>query len=217
MPISRRKKKVLCVVMTKLLLWPILFWSTLWASAANLSMLEEGSHCVAYKASKTMFFVSSGHVIGKNCDISAQVLPEVGGLYHIEVNIPIRSFQSGDTALDEDVMKTLKADVRPEITFKSKPMTSDQWREVFAKPQFEIEGELMIGDKNFPLKLSSTYLATKETPEVDGMAKVKFNDFDIQPPKVGGGIVAKTKPDFELHFHLVGSRILGAESIQLKK
>src|SRR5258708_1207042 len=124
-----------------------------WASA-GLSLLDQGSHCVAYKAEKTMFLVSSGHpVVGKNCDISAQVLPEVGGLYHIEVNVPIRSFQSGDASRDEDVMKSLRADVRPEITFRSKAMTPEKWRELFAKTKFDVEGELLIGEKTFPIKL----------------------------------------------------------------
>ncbi|MGZ3722040.1 MAG: YceI family protein [Bdellovibrionales bacterium] len=201
-----------------MLLSSLIFSSQVWAAAAaNLSLLEEGSHCVAYKAEKTMFLVSSGEVVGKNCDVSAQILPDVGGIYHIEVNIPIRSFQSGDTDRDEDVAKTLKAGVRPEITFRSKALSAEAWHALFAKSDFEIQGELLIGDKVFPVKLASRYFVHDEQAEVDGIAKVKFADFEITPPKVVGGIVAKTKPDFELHFHLLGSRILGADSIRLEK
>jgi polyisoprenoid-binding protein YceI len=199
-----------------MLLISLLLSATAWA-ATGLSMLEEGSHCVAYKAQKTMYMVSSGEVVGKNCDISAQVLPEVGGLYHIEVNVPIRSFQSGDTDRDEDVAKSLKAQDRPEITFRSKAMTVDQWRELFAKNEFQLQGELQIGAKSFPIKLASRYLRKADAAEVDGIAKVNFADFEITPPKVFGGLIAKTKPDFELHFHLLGSRILGADSISLEK
>lgn len=188
--------------------------SSAFAFATPLSLLDEGTHCVAYKTMKTVMLVSSSPVIGKNCDISVQVLPEVGGLYHIEVNIPIKGFQSGDTTRDEDVSQTLKADVRPEMTFKSKAMTADQWRALFKKGDFDIDGELTIGDKTFPLKLASHYEEKPETPEIDGIAKVHFQDFDIKPPKVFLGIVAKSKTDLELHYHFLGNRILGADSIR---
>jgi polyisoprenoid-binding protein YceI len=164
-----------------------------------------------------MFLVSSGEVIGKNCDVSAQILPDVGGIYRIEVNIPIRSFQSGDTSRDEDVAKTLHADQRPELTFRSSGMSAEAWQALFAKNDFDIQGELQIGDKTFPLKLKSRYIEHDDQAEVDGIANVRFEDFAISPPKVIGGLVAKTKPEFELHFHLLGSRILGADSIRLEK
>lgn len=194
-----------------------LIFAGLFANAAvNGSLFDEGSHCVAYRARKTMFLVTSNEVVGKNCDVSAQVLPDLGGLYHIEVNIPIKGFQSGDTTRDEDVMKTLKADVKPEITFHSKSLTAEQWRGMMQKPQFEIEGDLTIGEKSYPVKLTSHYI-DRDDGEVDGMTTVKFADFGITTPKVAGGLVAKAKPDFELHFHLQGNRILGADTIRPEK
>ena len=201
-----------------MLLSSLLFSAQVWAAAAStLSLLDEGSHCVAYRARKTMFFVSSSDVVGKNCDVSAQILPDVGGIYRIEVNIPIRSFQSGDVDRDEDVAKTLKAAVRPEITFRSKGLSAEAWHALFAKNDFDIQGDLQIGNKSYPLKLVSHYATHDSQPEVHGFASVKFMDFGIEPPKVVGGVVAKTKPEFELHFHLLGSRILGADSIALDK
>lgn len=179
------------------------------------SLLEEGSHCVAYKVVKTMFLVKDDVVVGKNCDVSAQVLPELGGLYHIEVNIPVRSFSSGDSERDKDVLVILKASQRPELTFRSKAYDVGQWREKFAKTDFPLEGELYIGAKAYPLTLQVKYSEKESTAEVDGAGKVRFKDFDIKPPKVAGGLVAKAQSDFELHFHLVSQRILGADSIRL--
>lgn len=182
---------------------------------AGLSTLDPGAHCVAYKVEKVVLFISKSEVVGKNCDISAQVLPEVGGLYHIEVIIPVRSFNSGDADRDKDVADILKADQKPEMTFRSKAMTADQWKALFTKGDFEVEGELSIGNKSYPLKLHSKYLTTDDGAEVDGIAKVRFSDFDISPPKVVGGVLAKAKPDLELDFHLLSQRILGADSIRL--
>ncbi|MGE4132477.1 MAG: YceI family protein [Bdellovibrionales bacterium] len=187
--------------------------SVAWAAAGSL--FETGSHCVAYKVEKVVFFVKKDAVVGRNCDVSAQVLPEVGGLYHIEVNIPIRSFKSGEGDRDRDVMKILKADEKPDLTFVSKPMAAEDWRGLFAKGEFDIEGNLQMGGKSYPVKLNSKYVESGGSAEVDGMARVRFSDFDLKPPRVGGGILAKVKPDFELHFHFVSHRILGADSIKL--
>jgi hypothetical protein len=188
------------------------------AVAAPLSLLEDGSHCVAYRAYKSMFLFSPwSEVVGKNCDISAQVLPDVGGLYRIEVTIPIKSFDSDSSTRDKDVAETLKADVKPELVFRSKGLTVDAWRELFAKRDFDLPGDLSIGDKSYPLKVKTHYTQAEDAAEVDGLAKVSFSDFEIAPPKVGGGLVAKSKPEFELHFHLLGSRILGADTIRLEK
>lgn len=186
------------------------------ASAASEGVdFSEGSHCVAYKVKKTMFLVSNNTVVGKNCDVSAQVLPEVGGLYHIEVNIPARSFNSGDADRDQDVLRILRVQERPELTFRSKAFTGDDWRALFAKKEFPLEGKLYIGPNAYPITLQVEYKALEKSAEVLGRAKVKFQDFAIKPPKVGGGLVAKAKPDFELHFHLNSTRILGADSIRL--
>lgn len=192
------------------------FWATKALAASDPKLpLPEGSHCVAYKVVKTMFLVSNDEVVGKNCDVSAQILPEVGGLYHIEVQIPIRSFDSGNEDRDKDVVKILKGDQRPEMTFRSKALTVDGWRELFAKGEFPIEGELLIGSKAFPLTLNTKYKKASDQDEVDGAARVKFKDFDMDPPKAGGGVVAKAKPEFDLYFHLLSQRILGADSIRL--
>ncbi len=196
-----------------LVLAVILTGESLWAAP----VLEASSHCVAYKARKTMLFVRKLSVVGRNCDVSAQVLPEVGGLYNIEVNVPIRSFNSGDSERDRDVMKILKADVRPELTFKTAAKTADQWRELFAKKDFELEGELFIGDKSYPLRMKSSYIQGDEADEISGWAQVRFQDFGLKPPKVVAGILVSVKPELELYFNFVSTRILGADSIRLQK
>ncbi len=187
------------------------------ALSAGLALFDEGSHCVAYKAEKVMFLFKKDVVVGKNCDISAQVLPEVGGLYHIEVNVPVRSFNSGDADRDKDVIKILKMDERPELTFRTKALSADEWRDLFAKENFDLDGEIYIGSKSFPLKMQAHYTNKEDSAEVTGIIHLKFEDLDIRPPRVGAGLVAKAKPELELHFSLVSGRILGADSIRLGK
>ena len=184
-------------------------------AASASSLLEDGAHCVAYRAEKVSFFVAKSDVVGKNCDVSAQVLPEVGGLYHIEVNVPVRGFNSGDSERDHDVANLLKVSERPELTFRTTARTVAQWKELFSKGDFVLEGTLTIGQKSFPIQVRSHYASKPDVAEIDGVANVAFKDFDLDPPRIVGGVVAKAKPGLELHFHLLSNRILGADSIRL--
>lgn len=185
------------------------------AFASTEAIFPDDGHCVAYRVQKTILFVSSSEVIGKNCDVSAQVLPEVGGLYHVEVNVPIRSFDSGEADRDKDVSKILKADDHPDLTFKTKPMTADAWHELFAKIDFDLDGDLSIGDKTFPLKMKMHYIDKNDEAEVQGSGHVRFEDLGLKPPSVGGGVFVQAKSDIELDFQLQSRRILGADSIRL--
>jgi polyisoprenoid-binding protein YceI len=187
------------------------------AFASTESIFPDGSHCVAYKVEKTILFVSSSNVIGKNCDVSAQVLPEVGGLYRVEVNVPVRSFDSGETDRDKDVMHILKADEHPDLTFKTQPMSADAWHELFSKTDFDLDGDLSIGDKTFPLKMKMHYIDKDDEAEVQGSGHVRFQDLGLKPPSVGAGLFVQAKSDIELQFHLQSRRILGADSIRLIK
>ena len=196
--------------MVRRVLSSLLLSAGVWAAA-----FQDGSHCVAYEVRKTMFLLKTDTVVGRNCDISAQVLPEVGGLFHIEVNIPVKSFDSGDVDRDKDVLKILKGEQRPEITFRSVTLTAADWQKNFAKGSFPLDGQLYIGPASYPVTLNVSYAETDTQAEVRGRARVKFSDFAMVPPKVAGGLIAKSKPEFDLFFNLVSTRILGADSIRL--
>jgi hypothetical protein len=177
------------------------------------SMFDSGKHCVAYKAKrKTLSFIN-GSVVGKNCDISVQLLPVVGGGYQIEVNVPISGFDSGDRDQDQEVKDMLKESEQADIVFRSKVMTEKQWHEVLQKPAVVFEGELTIAGKSYSITAPANLSKEKDGIEFDGVAVVPFAKFDLQPPKRGGGFIAKTDSDVELHFHLTTDKILGADKI----
>ena len=92
------------------------------------SMFDFGKHCVAYKVKKKSFSVFSSTVVGKNCDISVQLLPVVGGGYQVDVSVPINGFDSGDRDRDQDVRVILKESEQSDIMFHSKVMSEIEWR-----------------------------------------------------------------------------------------
>lgn len=185
------------------------------ATSVTANPIAAGEHCVAYQVEEVKFFVSSKKVVGKNCDIAAQVLPEVGGNYHIEINIPIRSFSSGDSDRDKAVLNILKADKRPEITFVTDGQSPEEWRELFSKGKFDLAGKLRVGDHIEDIRVPVNYSANDQVAEVEGVVGLRFKDLDIKPPKVGGGVVAKVNPRLELAFRFKSDRILGADAIRL--
>lgn len=178
-------------------------------AAAARSMFDSGQHCVAYKVKMRSLF--SSKVVGKNCDVSVQLLPAVGGDYQIEVNVPISGFDSDDKERDKDVREILKEAEQSDIVFRSKTMTETEWREAIKKPSFVLEGELSIAGKSFPLTAPVEISKAEDGIEADGVITVPFSRFDLQPPKVGGGLFARAESDLELHFHLMSDKILGAD------
>lgn len=180
---------------------------------APRSMFVPGKHCVAYKVKKKSLSLFNGTVIGKNCDISAQLVPVVGGGYQIEVSVPISGFDSGDKDRDQDVKTILKEAEQPEIIFRSKVMSEKDWKEFVQKTSVTLDGELTIAGKSYNISAPAQVTKGSNGLEIDGVAVVPFSKFDLQPPKVGGGLIAKADSDLELHFHLLSDKILGADKV----
>src|SRR5262249_23633002 len=159
---------------------------------------DAGKHCVAYKVKKKSLSLFSGTVVGKNCDISVQLLPVVGGGYQVEVSVPISGFDSGDKDRDQDVKTVLKESEQPDIIFRSNTMSEKEWKDYIQKSNVTLDGELTIAGKPYAISAPATVTKTKDGVEVDGVAVVPFAKFDLQPPKVGGGLIAKADSDLEL-------------------
>lgn len=183
------------------------------STVAEASMFDAGKHCVGYKFKKKSLAMFSRQVVGKNCDISAQLLPVVGGNYQVEVSIPITSFDSGDKDWDQDFRDLLKVSEQPDILFRSKEMSEKEWRQVVQKTSITLDGELNINNKTFKVTTPVQIKKVSGGVEVDGMTTVPFSKFELEPPKTMGGLITKTDSDLELHFHLVSEKILGADKI----
>lgn len=180
---------------------------------ALASMFSAGQHCVGYKFKKKSLSVFSHQVVGKNCDISAQLLPVVGGGYQVEVSIPISSFDSGDKDWDQDFRDLLKESEQPDILFHSKVLSEKEWKLLVQKSDVVMEGELNINNKKYPLTAPCKIIKVPGGVEVDGVTTVPFAKFELQPPKTAGGLIAKADSDLEIHFHLVSDKVLGADKL----
>ena len=92
-------------------------------------------------------------------------------------------------------------------------MSENEWKKALQKSSLVLDGELIIAGKSYSISAPSQITKIKGGVEVDGVAVVPFAKFDLQPPKVGGGLIAKADSDLELHFHLLSPKILGADKV----
>lgn len=178
-----------------------------------LSVLEAGRQCVAYRIAKQLLLVSRVKVVGKSCEVAAQVIPEVDDKLHIEISFPISSLKSGEDKRDLDVADLLQMKTEPELLYVSESFPVKVWRELAAKGAFSIAGKLRIGTSWTPLNADLVVVQGNEGKEIDGVARTTLKDVGIKPPKLGLGLFATVKNDLELHFHLLGSRVLGFDTL----
>lgn len=194
------------------LLFSFFISSSAWAGISPL--FNNGEHCVAYKTRKTLFLVRTVDVVGKNCEVSSQVLPVPGDKYYIEVLVPVDAFKSGEPERDRDVAKILGAGGKTHVVFKSNAFSKEEWNKFLEAQSFELEGEIQVGTEVRPLKVQTALVKNAEgSIEVDGVAKVTFKEVGLKPPQMGFGMMASVKQQLELHFHLIGAKTLGINSL----
>lgn len=182
-------------------------------SAVAAPIFEPESHCVAYQAHKVMFLVRSVEVIGHNCKVSSQVIPEVGGKFYFELRIPAGSFESGETKRDQDVYKVLQAKSHPDMFYKTPSRTQEEWVELLKKKTFVLEGQLSIAGRKH--QVAATVSMSEEADGVVALGEIRtnFEHLGLKPPAMGMGLLARVKNNMALHFRLRADKTLGMDSI----
>lgn len=177
------------------------------------SFFQLGSHCVGYKARKQLLLLASVEVTGKTCDILVQVIPEVGGLSHIEMSFPLSTLKSGEEKRDLDVVELLRNGNSQEFRFQSEALSEIEWKKRIHEGQFALKGQLKLRDGDKPVEAEIQIEKSESTQEVDGIIKTSFKALNIPPPKLAFGLFAIVRDDLELQFHFAANRMLGADSL----
>ena len=108
-------------------------------NANEKEILSPEDHCVAYTTPEKILFFSEYLVIGKNCEIQTSI--ENNGIQSkLIVNIPIKSFDSGINARDEDVIEILKGKKFPNIRFESDWLSRKKIKKILLGGPEDIKG-----------------------------------------------------------------------------
>ncbi|MBK8203351.1 MAG: YceI family protein [Bdellovibrionales bacterium] len=196
-------------------LWAAVFALSLGSELglASDSLFEFSSHCVAYKTKKKILMIHRVNVIGYNCQVSTQIVPEIDEKYHFEMQVQARGFESGESERDRDVQKILKAESFPQISFKTSGRSKPEWQALLDKKIFLLEGNLEIGGSSFPVAANVTVDSINKIQIANGSVTRKFTELGISPPKLGMGILASVADKVELHFQIRADKTLGIDSI----
>lgn len=196
------------------------FWAAVFAlsfgselALANDSLFDGASHCVAYKTKKKILMIHRVNVVGYNCQVSTQIVPEVDEKYHFEMQVQARGFESGESERDRDVQKILKAESFPQISFKTSGRSKSEWQALLDKKVFLLDGNLEIGGSSYPVSANVTLDSKNKIHIANGWVTRKFTELGISPPKLGMGILASVADKVELHFQIRADKILGIDSI----
>ena len=178
------------------------------------SVFSSGSHCVAYKAKKRMFLIRTVEVIGKNCEVVSQVVPDVGGYFAYKLEVPIENFDSGEAERDKDVKKLLKVEKQDSLYFTTEKKTKEEWQQLLAYSEnVKIAGKLNIGGNDFPVNATVKLVKSDNKLEARGSIVTKFKHLGLKPPVLFGGLMAKVKEELQLEFHLQANKTLGFDSL----
>lgn len=162
-------------------------------------------HCVAWKTKKTMFLFKKLEPVGISCEVTTTILKDEDGEPFLKVEVPIKSFDSGETKRDLEVVRILKADKQANLIFK----TSEAFKIYDTKKDFgdNFSGELIIGGAKNPVNFRVFKIKKDGKFFYKGKATLKYTDLNISPPSVAGGAVAKVKDYLELHFRFSHDKI----------
>ena len=192
-------KKIFVIITTGILL---LLNSPLVFPEEQIFSPEE--HCLAYKTVKTMFFFADVVVIGKSCDVTAEMHWKVSGeKAQVEVSIPVKTLDSGNALRDGDIPEILKADLTPNIRFVSEWLEKSAWDKMMEGQLPEVSGNLEVAGGIFPVKFVLSFSKQAGFFLVEGLLITRFS-----------GFIADPQDELELLLHLRLDKIAGAGKIK---
>jgi hypothetical protein len=126
-----------------------------------------------------------------------------GQLKALTFVVPVNSFKSRESGLDDNADKALQSKEYPNIQFKS---TGESLRSGTTEGSYvmTVPGLLTVAGVSVPVTLSGTAVFTKDQVRFRGVQKLKFTDFQIKPPAATVLIVTITCTDeFEVDYDVL--------------
>jgi polyisoprenoid-binding protein YceI len=187
------------------------------AAFAEENVFAPDEHCLAYKTDKTMFFFAGVGVIGKSCEVKAEMRwQDSAEQAQVEVSVPVTSFDSGNSLRDGDIPEILRAELTPEIRFISNWLSRTDMQKMLENQSADVSGMLEVAGNTFPVKFTLSFTDQGEFFLIEGKLITSFSELKVEVPTVGpGGLLAEPRDYLELLVHLRSDKISGTEKIAL--
>ena len=179
---------------------------------AGLAHAQEGSdksgqNCVEWVAKKRMFLLSEQSVTGKSCALGLEITrsndtdaqpTENEFNYLVTATVAHQSFDSEEPERDRIVSALLGGRKHPHLVFRAEPLNSEGWQRLKNGTLSSVTGKLQIGERIFPVSWTLSY----KGQVIIGELSTQMKRFDVEPPTVVGGAVAKVLQPLILRFRL---------------
>ena len=187
------------------------------AAFAEEDVFALDEHCLAYKTEKSMFFFAGFEVIGKSCDVQAEIhWQDSEEQAQVEVSVPVSSFDSGNSLRDGDIPEILRAELTPEIRFISNWLSRTDMQKMLENQSADVSGMLEVAGNTFPVKFTLSFKDQGAFYLIEGKLITSFSELKVEVPTVGpGGLLAEPRDYLELLVHLRSDKISGTEKIAL--
>lgn len=145
---------------------------------------------------------STSTALGFTADVppgkSAEEILRGGLVKGVKVTVPIASLKSGETGLDKNMQKALKAGDEPDIVFQL-----DGYR--IAKEgdaaRIDATGTLSIAGKDRTIQLEAVWKTRDGRAVIDGRYPLEMTDYGVKPPTLMLGAI-KVDKHVAVQFHL---------------
>ena len=164
-----------------------------------------------------MFFFAGFEVIGKSCDVQAEIhWQDSEEQAQVEVSVPVSSFDSGNSLRDGDIPEILRAELTPEIRFISNWLSRTDMQKMLENQSADVSGMLEVAGNTFPVKFTLSFKDQGAFYLIEGKLITSFSELKVEVPTVGpGGLLAEPRDYLELLVHLRSDKISGTEKIAL--
>ena len=176
-------------------------------------IFQQREHCVAYQTEEVVFLFVDSDVVGKTCEISAQ-MERQGEYIRFMVSFPISSLDSGIGMRDEDVAEMLLAETYPNINFISNFIKEEQLSEALNKGSTKLAGVLEFAGKSHKVKFPLKIYEQSKTWLVTGKLVTSLSEFGLELPSVLGGVIADTRDYLALLVNLHFDRVQGFSELR---
>lgn len=160
--------------------------------------MEESAFSITGKCTVQNWEIISKEAMGEaEMEIENNKIQKINSF---KVEIPSKSFKSGNRSMNKHAIEALKAETNPNIIFNMKKIDHLLFQN--NENQISVSGNLTVAGVTKPITLKASGSVSKKGVIFQGRLPLKMSDFKIDPPTFVLGSI-KTQDDVLINFHVL--------------
>ena len=169
------------------------------AGVAQTGPISVGDGCAIYEATKRVAFVRTVEEVGRSCELTAHLAWDEQDHVEVEATLPIESIDSGEARRDRYMTEVMDAERHPRLVFRSGPIPRAGAQRLLAGDTVALDGTLEVAGRPHPLRFLLSLEEGPDGPLVRGLARTRFTELGLEPPRVGlRGVIADAADELTL-------------------